>query len=339
MGGSASADTRPTLQGLQDQLNNTYTRQQVDNLLRKADPSCFDNGNRYVDCNNGTVTDTVTGLIWLKQADCLGAADYAAANTLAAALQHGQCGLTDHSRPGEWHLPTEDDWRNTLFPEQDCRSPSLTNTPGTGCFADGPQPFTGVQVDVYWSSSGNLEVPNSAWSNDLHYGEEVSLFLTGQSSVVSEDKTQVHHTWPVRGVASAQWVYESYTIRSQVGEGIIQASSAKVSVSEYFFATGMVPANNGEAGVSSISGMYVTEVNVVNGRIDITYGNEAHPAITGKVLSLTPYESGGGSVVWRCGNAFAPGGQLLGTGSGGPVAVYLPTAIANNYLPLSCRRE
>ena len=31
---------------------------------------CFDNFNRYVDCGNGTVTDTVTGLIWLQDAAC-----------------------------------------------------------------------------------------------------------------------------------------------------------------------------------------------------------------------------------------------------------------------------
>ena len=51
----------------------------------RADGPCFDNTNRYVDCGNGTVTDTVTGLIWLKQADCLGINDWAAANQAAAA--------------------------------------------------------------------------------------------------------------------------------------------------------------------------------------------------------------------------------------------------------------
>ena len=30
----------------------------------------FDNANRLVDCGNGTVTDTATGLIWLKNANC-----------------------------------------------------------------------------------------------------------------------------------------------------------------------------------------------------------------------------------------------------------------------------
>jgi hypothetical protein len=43
--------------------------QQNGRPFREADPPCFDNLNRYVDCGNGTVTgtvtDTVTGLIWL----------------------------------------------------------------------------------------------------------------------------------------------------------------------------------------------------------------------------------------------------------------------------------
>ncbi len=36
----------------------------------RPDPPCFDASNRFVDCLNGTVTDTVTGFIWLKDADC-----------------------------------------------------------------------------------------------------------------------------------------------------------------------------------------------------------------------------------------------------------------------------
>ena len=59
---------------------------------RAAGP-CFDNTNRYVNCNNGTVTDTVTGLIWLQQVDCISPRDYAAANNAAALLATGQCGL------------------------------------------------------------------------------------------------------------------------------------------------------------------------------------------------------------------------------------------------------
>jgi hypothetical protein len=46
----------------------------------KPDPACFDNTSCYVNCGNGTVTDTRTGL-----------------------------GLTDDSSPGDWRLPTEDE--------------------------------------------------------------------------------------------------------------------------------------------------------------------------------------------------------------------------------------
>ena len=55
--------------------------------------------NRYVDCGNGTVTDNVTGLIWLKQADCLGSADWASASQAAAALKSGDCSSTASRRP------------------------------------------------------------------------------------------------------------------------------------------------------------------------------------------------------------------------------------------------
>jgi hypothetical protein len=64
-------------------------------------PPCFDNFNRYVDCGNGTVTDTVTGLIWLKNANCFSIINHSAANQAAAGLAAGQCGLTDGSSAGD----------------------------------------------------------------------------------------------------------------------------------------------------------------------------------------------------------------------------------------------
>jgi hypothetical protein len=44
------------------------------------DGACSMNDRRFVDCGNGTVTDQVTGLIWLKDAACLGFQDYDGAN-------------------------------------------------------------------------------------------------------------------------------------------------------------------------------------------------------------------------------------------------------------------
>ena len=78
-----------------------------------AAPPCFDNANRYVNCGNGTVTDTVTGLIWLQNANCFSEI-YSAANQAAAGLAAGQCGLTDGSSAGDWRLPTKAEWQATI---------------------------------------------------------------------------------------------------------------------------------------------------------------------------------------------------------------------------------
>jgi hypothetical protein len=160
---------------------------------------CFDNTNRYVDCGNGTVTDTVTGLIWLKNANCFSLKLYSAANQRAAGLAAGQCGLTDGSSAGDWRLPTKAEWEATIARAValGCKSgspggpPSLTNDPGTGCLSAGPTSFTGVQsgtTGTYWSSSAGEVFPDGAWYVNLHIGE-----------VLTVAKGVSIFAWPVRG--------------------------------------------------------------------------------------------------------------------------------------------
>ncbi|MEM7195065.1 MAG: DUF1566 domain-containing protein [Pseudomonadota bacterium] len=59
---------------------------------------------RFIDNGDGTVLDQLTGLVWLKDGTCLTSTSGIAqvANTLAS----GQCGLTDGSATGDWHVPT-----------------------------------------------------------------------------------------------------------------------------------------------------------------------------------------------------------------------------------------
>lgn len=94
------------------------------------------------------------------------------------------------------------------------------------------------------------------------------------------------------------------------------------------------------------SGKYVTSVDVVNGTILITFGNEANAALQpgggGLTLGLTPYETPDMSVAWQCGGAPVPAGTaLLGTAGGINVAVADPGTLAvagtMKYLPASCR--
>src|SRR5690606_21991415 len=103
--------------------------------------------------------------------------------------------------------------------------------------------------------------------------------------------------------------YQDYTIRAQVSEGMNLAAAAKAAVAETYLNTGTAPATRTDAGMSAnatdTEGKYVESVEVTDGQIIITYGNDAHANIASLQLVLTPYLSTDESVVWVCGGATA----------------------------------
>ena len=158
-----------------------------------AAPPCYSNAGRYVDCGNGTVTDMVTGLIWLKDAGCLGSLYYAEANDAASGLQSGACGLTDNSSPGDWRLPTRAEWQETVARAvalgcTAANAPSLTNRVGVACYQVGPQQFIGVQAASYWTSATRAENVSTAYHMNLILG-----------LLQDVDKQIPLRVWPVRG--------------------------------------------------------------------------------------------------------------------------------------------
>ena len=136
--------------------------------------------------------------------------------------------------------------------------------------------------------------------------------------------------------------YQTYTVRAQVAEAITMASNAKVPVADAYNNTGVPPATRVEAGMTvaptDTRGNYVSQVNVVNGRIDVMMGVNAHAEVIGDVISFTPYVTTGGGIIWRCGAEGAPGGGavLLGTASANPAVYRLPT-LDTRYMPSVCR--
>jgi len=134
--------------------------------------------------------------------------------------------------------------------------------------------------------------------------------------------------------------YQTYTIRAQVAEGVNMAVSGKTPIVDAFNNTGRPPADRTEAGMTAntadTAGNYVSGVNVIDGRLEITFGNDSHQDIFGESLSLTPYVSGTGSILWRCGNAPAPGGAVIMSG-GGVTAAHAPATFDPRYLPANCR--
>jgi type IV pilus assembly protein PilA len=138
--------------------------------------------------------------------------------------------------------------------------------------------------------------------------------------------------------------YQTYTIRAQVTEGINLAGNAKTPIVDSFLTTGEAPATRAAAGLTATAtdtfGKYVKAVEIENGRIDVTFGNEANSIIDDTVLSLTPYETNDGAVVWRCGGQGIPGGgttATMGTSGGGNAASYKPSTVIERYLPSTCR--
>ncbi len=176
--------------------------------LQTADASCpDDSGNVYVDCGNGTVTDNRSGLVWLQDASCFGVAEWQDALDLVATLSDipagsaaaGQdCGLSDGSSPGEWRLPTIDEWEAMianalgLNGDPNCTgavdAPTITNDAGTDCWKIGPSSFIDVEASGYWAANSDANSLDQAWTVALLVGT-VQTFL----------KSSAGYVWPVRG--------------------------------------------------------------------------------------------------------------------------------------------
>ena len=134
-------------------------------------------GIRFTDNLDGTVTDNLTGLIWLKNANCFGNRTWTNALSDSNSLANGSCSLTDSSSAGDWRLPNINELHSLV--DLTKSNPALP----TG------HPFTGVQSYYYWSSTTYESFPNYAWDVDMSSGYVDNTFKDGYS----------HYVWPVRG--------------------------------------------------------------------------------------------------------------------------------------------
>jgi type IV pilus assembly protein PilA len=136
--------------------------------------------------------------------------------------------------------------------------------------------------------------------------------------------------------------YQTYIVRAQVAEGINMAIAAKTPVIDAFNNNGIPPADRAAAGMSptptDTEGKYVSQVNVIDGRVEVTYGKSVHAEIFNGTVSFSPYLTQSGGIVWRCGAAPQPGnGAVLLTDGGGNTSAYVAPSIDLRYLPSTCR--
>ncbi len=131
---------------------------------------------RFTDNSNGTVTDNLTGLIWLKNANFkAGSRTWAQALSDCATLNSGEGGLTDGAVEGDWRLPNLRELQSLI--DHGRSNPAIPSG----------HPFTGVQSASYWSSSTSEDNTTRA----RNVGLDDSLMSSG-------NKNDKHFVWPVR---------------------------------------------------------------------------------------------------------------------------------------------
>ena len=138
---------------------------------------------RYLDNGDGTVTDALSGLVWLKNAGCLASANWTAAMAEAQHLASGACGLSDGSTAGQWRVPNV--WEMESIIDESASATALT--PGS--------PFTNVASGGYWTSTSIFTDPTSApdaWAIDLTSGQYID-------DTVINLKTNTLAVWAVKG--------------------------------------------------------------------------------------------------------------------------------------------
>lgn len=142
---------------------------------------------RFTDNQDGTVTDGLTGLSWLKDASCLAPAAWSAALTDVNGLASGACGLADGSSAGQWRLP------NLVELE------SLIDVSAANPAIPSGHPFVRVSNAVYWTSTsyfGGEEGSPNAWAIRMGDGQYVN------DGALNAKSTALNGVWAVKGSSS-----------------------------------------------------------------------------------------------------------------------------------------
>jgi hypothetical protein len=136
---------------------------------------------RFTDNGDGTVTDNLTGLIWLKDAYRFGARTWTQAISDCNALADDGEDLTDGSSAGDWRLPNVKELQS-LNDFSNC-NPALPSG----------HPFINVQdtndpKSYYWSSTADAFDPANT-------AQRVNM---GNCRTYSDGHTSTNPVWPVR---------------------------------------------------------------------------------------------------------------------------------------------
>ena len=138
---------------------------------------------RFIDNKDGTVTDSMTNLIWLKNPNCFGMLDWRGAVMAAKDLKESDCGpnpglvLSDGSSAGDWRLPTMKELCTLI--DFSRREPAL---PKGHRFLDVPSGY-------HWSAT----------TLDYYTGMAWIVYFESGTTCYEDINNHAGYIWPVRG--------------------------------------------------------------------------------------------------------------------------------------------
>jgi hypothetical protein len=153
---------------------------------------------RFTDNSDGTVTDNLTGLMWLRYSNCMqpfypGFDDDETAGDGQVTWQHAldfisgiNAGTYSNCGGGytDWRLPNMKELQSLIHYAY--REPALPNTIGNGKWSSG-NPFINVQMDYYWTATNHAVDMGCAWYIGISTGR-----------VLCTVKHESNYVWPVR---------------------------------------------------------------------------------------------------------------------------------------------
>lgn len=135
---------------------------------------------RFTDNGDGTVADNLTGLVWLRNANCFGQRNWDQAMADPSGLASPSCNLSDGSLSGDWRLPNINELYSLIsYESEDYSTPPIP----------GGHPFVNLEQAQYWASTTLGQDSERAWSQSFTGG--------GMHSYYKDDTDK--YVWPVRG--------------------------------------------------------------------------------------------------------------------------------------------
>jgi len=141
---------------------------------------------RFTDHGDGTVTDNLSGLIWVKNPHAL------AANLEGRSWNSAVdfCNALDYANHADWRLPNIKELESLVH----CGTGSWGNQ--TFEWMNSTEtPFSGVDSSRYWSSTTRANRTGYAWRVDMGYGNVTCGYY---------GKGYSYRAWPVRGGGEVQ---------------------------------------------------------------------------------------------------------------------------------------